>query len=347
MERSSRRIPRRVIGLLATAVLALAAFGVGMAHADTVGNTYTGCLGLGGVGLITRVAIGTSPSSSCGNATKISWNQTGPAGTNGAPGAPGQTGPQGPMGQGLVWKGHYDQAVAYNINDAVENGGSAYVAIAPVPASCVPSPTREQPCPKIGNGPPNSTFWSLLASAGAPGTPGLAGQDGHDGKSAYQIWLDQGNSGTEQDFLNELKGPQGPPGTSGTGIANIDDLEGLPCGTTNGVFHVTYGGDGSVTFSCLLPTVGLQINMTGLFTGQLSYATGTVTGTVDGVSTISCQLSSGASHTCNYNVPRGSTVILTPSSTSTITAPACDAGSTANACVLNMTGTTSVEYTFG
>ena len=47
--------------MLATAVLALAAFGVGMAHADTVGNTYTGCLGIGGVGLITRVAIGTSP----------------------------------------------------------------------------------------------------------------------------------------------------------------------------------------------------------------------------------------------------------------------------------------------
>lgn len=29
------------------------------------------------------------------------------------------------------------------------------------------------------------------------------------GKSAYQIWLDNGNAGTEQDFLDSLKGPKG------------------------------------------------------------------------------------------------------------------------------------------
>lgn len=42
---------------------------------------------------------------------------------------------------------------------------------------------------------------------------------GEDGKSAYQIWLDQGNTGSEQDFLNALKGQRGepgPPGTNGT-----------------------------------------------------------------------------------------------------------------------------------
>jgi hypothetical protein len=27
-----------------------------------------------------------------------------------------------------------------------------------------------------------------------------------NGKSAYQIWLDNGNEGTEQDFLDSLKG---------------------------------------------------------------------------------------------------------------------------------------------
>lgn len=31
-------------------------------------------------------------------------------------------------------------------------------------------------------------------------------QDGVDGTSAYQLWLDLGNSGTEQDFINDLKG---------------------------------------------------------------------------------------------------------------------------------------------
>lgn len=42
------------------------------------------------------------------------------------------------------------------------------------------------------------------------------GEPGEDGLSAYQIWLDEGNEGTEQDFLESLKGPQGPPGKDGS-----------------------------------------------------------------------------------------------------------------------------------
>ena len=38
-----------------------------------------------------------------------------------------------------------------------------------------------------------------IRNAGGGGT-------GADGKSAYEIWLEQGNSGTEQDFLASLKG---------------------------------------------------------------------------------------------------------------------------------------------
>ena len=44
---------------------------------------------------------------------------------------------------------------------------------------------------------------------------------GEDGKSAYEIWLEQGNTGTEQDFLDSLKGEKGDPGNSGSG-ADID-----------------------------------------------------------------------------------------------------------------------------
>lgn len=40
---------------------------------------------------------------------------------------------------------------------------------------------------------------------GINGTNGRDGIDGQDGKSAYQIWLDLGNSGSEQDFINSLK----------------------------------------------------------------------------------------------------------------------------------------------
>lgn len=37
----------------------------------------------------------------------------------------------------------------------------------------------------------------------------LKGADGEDGKSAFQSWLDEGNSGTEADFIASLKGEKG------------------------------------------------------------------------------------------------------------------------------------------
>lgn len=47
------------------------------------------------------------------------------------------------------------------------------------------------------------------------GVKGDRGEDGQDGKSAYQIWLDEGHSGTEEDFLNSLQGERGPQGPAG------------------------------------------------------------------------------------------------------------------------------------
>ena len=46
---------------------------------------------------------------------------------------------------------------------------------------------------------------------GANGKDGTNGSDGLDGKSAYEIWLEQGNEGTEEDFIASLKGEQGKP----------------------------------------------------------------------------------------------------------------------------------------
>jgi hypothetical protein len=40
-------------------------------------------------------------------------------------------------------------------------------------------------------------------------------KEGIEGKSAYQIWLDQGNNGSEQDFLATLKGEKGETGEKG------------------------------------------------------------------------------------------------------------------------------------
>lgn len=46
---------------------------------------------------------------------------------------------------------------------------------------------------------------------GANGKDGQNGKNGIDGKSAYKIWLEQGNEGTEEDFIASLKGEQGEP----------------------------------------------------------------------------------------------------------------------------------------
>lgn len=44
------------------------------------------------------------------------------------------------------------------------------------------------------------------------GGSGGQGEKGEDGKSAYEIWLEQGNEGSEQDFLDSLKGEKGEQG---------------------------------------------------------------------------------------------------------------------------------------
>jgi hypothetical protein len=53
------------------------------------------------------------------------------------------------------------------------------------------------------------------------------GVDGQDGRSAYEIWLDLGNFGTEADFINSLTGPQGIQGQKGNdGADGINGLDG-------------------------------------------------------------------------------------------------------------------------
>jgi len=42
-----------------------------------------------------------------------------------------------------------------------------------------------------------------------PGPRGDDGTDGADGASAYEVWLDAGNTGTEADYLASLVGPSG------------------------------------------------------------------------------------------------------------------------------------------
>ena len=43
--------------------------------------------------------------------------------------------------------------------------------------------------------------------------------DGIDGESSYDIWINEGNSGSKEDFLNSLKGDQGEQGISAYNVA--------------------------------------------------------------------------------------------------------------------------------
>jgi hypothetical protein len=50
---------------------------------------------------------------------------------------------------------------------------------------------------------------------GEQGPQGVAGANGQDGVSAYEIWLAEGNTGTEADFLADITGSQGIQGEQG------------------------------------------------------------------------------------------------------------------------------------
>ena len=63
---------------------------------------------------------------------------------------------------------------------------------------------------------------------GRDGKDGINGNDGENGLSAYEIWLNQGNTGTETDFLNSLKGDKGDTGERGTdGKDGINGVDGI------------------------------------------------------------------------------------------------------------------------
>lgn len=51
------------------------------------------------------------------------------------------------------------------------------------------------------------------------------GAKGDDGKSAYEIAVDNGFEGTEEEWLESLKGSDGEDGTNGTDGRGIENIE--------------------------------------------------------------------------------------------------------------------------
>ena len=79
------------------------------------------------------------------------------------------------------------------------------------------------------------------------GKDGKDGKDGEDGKSAYETWLGLGYKGTEEDFIEWLKGEKGPQGDKGEDGANGEDGVGIEDITTS--VSVTADGSPCVLFS--------------------------------------------------------------------------------------------------
>lgn len=81
--------------------------------------------------------------------------------------------------------------------------------------------------------------------------------DSLKGSSAYQVWLDQGNTGTEQDYIDSLKGEKGDDGditaTAATNELLKVDSTGAVVGT--GVFS---SKDGSATFGSGSIDIGMH-----------------------------------------------------------------------------------------
>lgn len=119
---------------------------------------------------------------------------------------------------------------------------------------------------------------------GEPGVQGPAGANGQDGLSAYEIWLAEGNAGTEADFFTGITGPQGPQGIPGsqdawslTGNAGTNPTTNF-IGTTDAqdwvvrtdnIERMRVTSSGNVGIGIDSPTNVLDVNGTGKFTGPV------------------------------------------------------------------------------
>jgi hypothetical protein len=128
---------------------------------------------------------------------------TGATGTTGATGATGLQGVQGPQGvPGLTWRGAWSVSASYATNDAVQSGGSAWVAKL---ASTGVTPTE-------------GASWTMLAQKGDPGPQGATGATGSVGPTGAT-----GTPGaTGATGLQGVQGPQGVPGLTWRGAWNVN-----------------------------------------------------------------------------------------------------------------------------
>lgn len=89
------------------------------------------------------------------------------------------------------------------------------------------------------------TDWSTLV-CNIQGADGADGTNGTDGKSAYEIAVEQGYTGTEEEWLESLKGDSGDAATIEVGTISV-----LPSGSTPAITNV--GTDTAAIFNFAIP----------------------------------------------------------------------------------------------
>jgi hypothetical protein len=161
-------------------------------------------------------------------------------GPQGPQGQTGPEGPQGPAGVGLNNKGAWVSGTTYASNDYVfdqksqdSRDNSMWICQASSPFMSTTHPYED------------GSRWVEFSAPqgekgedGEPGPAGPTGATGDDGKSAYEIWLEKGHTGSEEDFLASLvgqkgaTGPAGPRGATGTNGTNGTNGATGPTGAT-------------------------------------------------------------------------------------------------------------------
>jgi len=100
---------------------------------------------------------------------------------------------------------------------------------------------------------------------GPQGPQGLPGESGLDGKSAYEIAVENGFEGTEQEWLESLVGPEGPAGPMGS--AELATIQVALSNYDNGEREI--GIASNVIFNLITKAPSPDIsynNQTGIFT---------------------------------------------------------------------------------
>ena len=139
----------------------------------------------------------------------------GDTGEAGPQGPKGDTGPQGPKGLDGAAAAKGDKG---DTGEAGPKGDTGPAGPKGDTGEAGPKGNKGDTGEAGPQGPKGET-----GAPGVPGKPGEDGVDGVDGKSAYQIWLDNGNTGSVNDFLESLKGPKGDKGEDGVGSSKLKD----------------------------------------------------------------------------------------------------------------------------